>query len=183
MQHWRDYLTNHPQGKNVKSAVRFEDELSFADAVATRTAAGFQSYLDSHPNGKFVLDARAEMDEVAYLEFVTIDGYRVERLNLANDPKGPENGWGLYANVTNGGDRILVEVEVRMVFLSASGEALDERTWWVVAPGLLGMPTPPAMIPPLRPDNSREFRFTTGEPPDGWTDAFRLEITNLRFRA
>jgi|GEM_PF-2290489 len=179
---WRDYLKHHPDGNHIKAAARHEDEASYVQADKARTAESYQAYLDSHPTGKFVQSARAEMDELAYQDQVTVENLRVERVNLANDPKGPMNGWGLYADVTNTGKRILTEVELLLEFTDATGEVLGSRTWWVVAEQLLGMPTPPRIIPPLRAEQSREFQFTTGEPPEGWTDSFQLTVTNLRFR-
>ena len=179
---WRDYLKHHPEGKYVKQAQKMEDETSFMEADKVRSEASYQAYLDSHPSGEFVKTARGELDELAYLDKVAIDNYRVEKINLAKDPKGPLNGWGLYADVHNNGDRIMIEVEVELQFLGADGKVLDTRTWWAVAPELMGMPTPPRIQPPLRPENSREFQFTTGEPPEGWNETFNLDIRNLRFR-
>ena len=179
---WRAYLDHHPEGKHVKEAKRYEDEASFQQADAARTTEAYQAYLDSHPTGKQVKRARAEMDELAYQDQVSVENLRVERVNLANDPKGDMNGWGLYADVTNHGKRILVEVELLLEFTDESGKVIGDRTWWVVAEQLLGMPTPPRIMPPLRAEQSREFQFTTGEPPEGWNDTFTLKVTNLRFR-
>lgn len=179
---WREYLEHHPEGKYVKTARKMEDEVSFNEANETRTAAAYQAYLDSHPSGEFVRTARGEMDELGYLDKVTIDNYRVEKVNLAKDPKGPLNGWGMYADVHNKGDRIIIEAQLELQFTDATGKVLDTRKWWVVAEELVGMPTPPRIQPPLRPENSREFQFTTGEPPEGWNESFKLEVTNLRFR-
>lgn len=179
---WREYLEQHPNGKHVKEARRAEDEVAFAEADTARTPASYQAYLDSHPSGQFVKKARGEMEELGYLDKITIDNYRVEKINLAKDPKGPLNGWAFLADVHNNGDRIAIEVEVQLQFLGEGGEVLGTRDWWVVAPELMGMPTPPRIVPPLRPENMREFVFTTGEPPEGWVDQFQLEILTLRFR-
>jgi len=179
---WREYIKHHPDGKHKKAAKRHEDEASFMQADRERTTEAYQRYLDSHPDGKFVKKARAEMEELAYVAQISIENYRVEKVNLANDPKGDLNGWGLYADVTNNGKRIIIELEVRMDFLNDAGEAIGDRTWWVVAEQLIGMPTPPRIVPPLRAESSREFQFTTGEPPEGWNETFKLTVTNVRFR-
>lgn len=179
---WRAYLAHHPEGKHIKEATRYEDEASFEQADAARTKEGYQAYLDSHPTGKKVRRARAEMDELDYQDQVSVENLRVEAVNLANDPKGDMNGWGLYADVTNNGQRILTEVELLLEFTDDAGKVLGTRTWWVVAEQLLGIPTPPRIIPPLRAEQSREFQFTTGEAPEGWKDSFTLKVTNLRFR-
>ncbi|MCO4769281.1 MAG: hypothetical protein KDA24_04570 [Deltaproteobacteria bacterium] len=179
---WREYLKHHPEGKHVKAAKRHEDEASYDAAHGLRTAAAYQGYLDSHPTGRYVKQARAEMDELAYQENISIENYRVERVNLANDPKGDLNGWGLYADVTNNGERILIEVELKLEFTDPAGKVIGDRTWWVAAEELFGMPTPPRIKPPLRAGMTREFQFTTGEPPEGWVDTFTLRPTNLRFR-
>ena len=181
---WRAYIKHHPEGDHIKEATEAEDQASFDAADAARTTAAYQEYLDSHPAGRHVKTARAEMDELAYADKVSVENYRVEKVNLANDPKGPMNGWGLYADVTNNGERILTEVELLLEFKDASGKVLGDRTWWVVSEGLIGMPTPPRIKPPLRAGDSREFQFTTGEPPEGWDgETFTLTPTNLRFRS
>ncbi len=179
---WRAYIEAHPDGKHVKEARRTEDEVAFNEADTARTPASYQGYLDSHPAGEFVKTAHGELEELGYLSKVLIDNYRVDKVNLAQDPKGPLNGWAFLADVHNNGDRIIEEVKVELQFLGEGGAVLDTREWWAVAPELMGMPTPDRIVPPLRPENLREFLFTTGDTPEGWNETFKLEILNLRFR-
>jgi hypothetical protein len=91
------------------------------------------------------------------------------------------NGWGVFADVRNAGIRNVVEVELLIHYLNAKGESIDTDRWWAVAKGLLGMPTPPYIVPPLPPEEIRVFRWTTGDAHEKWDKKVRLEITNLRF--
>ncbi len=172
---------SHPEGEHVDDARTLEDESAFKEAEAAATAESYHSYLDAHPDGKFLKIARYEYGEKLYLPKIAVENLRVEKVNLAADPEGPLNGWGIFADIRNGGDRILIEVELVIHYLDAKGASLDTDKWWAVAPGLLGMPTPPYIVPPLPPEEARGLRWTTGDVPENWAETVRLEFTNLRF--
>ena len=177
----REYIISHPEGDHVETARTLEDELAFKEAEAKATIESYQGYLDAHPDGKFVKVARYEFGEKQYLPKVGIENLRVEKINLAADPEGPLNGWGVFADFKNNGERTLIEIEVLIHYLDDKGTSLDTDRWWAVAPGLLGMPTPPYIVPPLPPEEVRGLRWTTGDVPEGWAQTARIDITNLRF--
>lgn len=176
-----EYIVVHPEGAHVKAARVLEDEIAFKEAETAGTPKSYQAYLDSHPEGKFLEQARYEYEERVYLDKILLENVRVEPVNLANDPDGPMNGWGVFADVRNAGIRNVVEVELLIHYLNAKGESIDTDRWWAVAKGLLGMPTPPYIVPPLPPEEIRVFRWTTGDAHEKWDKKVRLEITNLRF--
>ena len=177
----RDYITSHPEGAHTEDARILEDEVAFKEAEGTSTAASYQGYLDAHPDGKFLEKARYEYEEKMYLDKIALENQRVERINLANDPEGPKNGWGIFADVKNIGPRNVVEVEIVVHYLDDAGNSVDTDKWWAVAKGLMGMPTPPYIVPPLPPEAIREFKWTTGQTHEKWAQKVNLEITNLRF--
>ncbi len=177
----KEYIDSHPEGAQVEDARKLEDETSFKEAEAEATAQSYQYYLDAHPEGKFLEQARYEHEEKVYLDKIGLENVRVEKVNLANDPEGPLNGWGVFADVKNNGPRNVVEVELLIHYLNKKGESIDTDKWWAVAKGLLGMPTPPYIVPPLPEGEVRAFRWTTGDTKEHWAETVRLEITNLRF--
>jgi len=179
----RDYLTHHPDGANVEEARKLEDELSYYEASMSATPQAYQAYLDSHPDGAFVDDARKANDRLLYVPKVGVGEIRSEQINMARDPKGPLNGWQLEADITNNGDRSLRVVEVAIAFLDGSGATLKTEKWWAVAPELGGFPTPPDMIPPLHPTQTRVLVWSTADAPEGWVPGrFGVEVTKLQLK-
>lgn len=179
----RDYLTHHPDGTFVDEARKLEDEIAHREAAHAHTPEAYVAYLDSHPDGTFVEEARFAHDQLTYLPKITIADQRVEPINMARDPKGPLNGWEIFAEVVNGGDRSLRTVEMAIDYLSPNGSPVKSDKWWAVAPDLGGFPTPPEMKPTLHPGQSRTFRWTTAEVPDGAQSAsFALRVTKVTFK-
>ncbi|MCP4873790.1 MAG: hypothetical protein GY898_34310 [Proteobacteria bacterium] len=179
----RDYLTHHPDGAYVDEARKLEDEIAHREAAHEHTPEAYRAYLDSHPDGAFVEEARFAHDQLTYLPQIAIQDIRVEPINMARDPKGPLNGWEIFAEVVNGGDRSLRTVEMAIDYLSATGNSVKSDKWWAVAPDLGGFPTPPEMKPTLHPQASRTFRWSTAEVPDGAQAAnFGLRVTKVTFK-
>ncbi len=178
----RDYLTHHPDGAHVDEARKLEDEIAYREAAHEHTPDAYVGYLDSHPDGGFVEEARFAHDQLTYLPKLDIGEITVEPINMARDPKGPMNGYEVTADVTNGGHRSLRTVEMAIDYLSSDGKAVKSDKWWAVAPDLGGFPTPPEMKPTLHPKQSRQFKWTTAEVPDGAAAGkFGLRVTKVGF--
>ena len=178
----REYTTLHPDGAHVDEARRLEDELSFNEAAAAHTAEAYQAYTDSHPDGARVEEARFAGGQLTYIPYIKIGAIEVEPVNMANDPKGPLNGYGVKAELLNDGDQTLRVVEMAVDYLSASGRTVKSDKWWAVAPDLGGFPTPPAMKPALEPRGTRVFAWSTAEKPEGYADgSFGLRVTKIEF--
>ena len=178
----RDYMRLHPDGKHVDEARTLEDDLSYKEAAAEHTAEAYQAYLDSHPDGARVEEARWVSGQLTYLPMVGITELVIEPINMANDPKGPLNGYGLSAVITNNGDRSLRVVEMAVDYQGADGKAVKSDKWWAVAPDLGGFPTPPEMKPTLHPTRTRTFSWSTAETPDGYlAGRFGLRVTKVEF--
>jgi len=178
----RSYLQMHPNGDHVQDAVLAEDQISFEEAQANGTIESYQGYMDAHPKGKHLEQAGSLQDRLKYLPRLSIEEMTTRRINLANDPKGPMNGWEVLANVVNKGGRTLRLVELDIQVLDSRGEAYGEpHTWWAVSRELGGFPTPEAMKPPLPPEATRVFRWTTGEVPEGWAEQLKLSVTDVVF--
>ena len=178
----REYMTLHPDGAQIDEARRLEDDLSYNEAAALHTAEAYQAYMDSHPDGARVEEARFAGGQLVYIPQIKIGAIEVEPINMANDPKGPLNGYGVKAEILNDGDRTLRVVEMAVDYLSAGGAAVKSDKWWAVAPDLGGFPTPPEMKPVLEPRGTRIFAWSTAEKPDGYADGrFGLRVTRIEF--
>lgn len=178
----RGYLQVHPDGKNATKVRKLEDELSFAAAKTEDTVDAYQAYLDSHADGQFVEDARDAKETILYLPNMSVANIATERINMANDPKGELDGWKVTAEVTNGGERTLSVVECMVDYLDAKGTTLQSDKWWAVAHDLGGFPVRPEQKKTLKKGETREFRFTTAERPEGFNDTFNVRVSDIGFR-
>jgi hypothetical protein len=179
----RGYLALHPDGEHAEEARRLEDELSYNEAAAVHEPAAYAGYLDTHTDGAWVEQARFAHGQLTYIPKILIGEIKVEPVNMANDPKGPLNGYGVQAELTNKGDQSLRVVEVMVDYLGASGQAVQSDKWWVVAPDLGGFPTPPEMKPTMYPDGTRSLQWSTAEKPEGWVDGkFGVRVIRVEFR-
>lgn len=179
----REYLALHPDGVHSEDARRQEDERSFAEAAAAGTADAWHGYLDSHPDGSRVEEARFAWGQITYIPKLSVGTPAVERVNMAEDPKGPLDGWGLVADITNTGDRPLRVVEVAIDYLDRGGAVLQTDKWWAVAPDLGAFPTPPGMRPALLPGQTRKLVWSTAEGPPGWAEgSFAVRVARVEFK-
>lgn len=178
----REFLTKHPDSEHGERLARREDEVSWQVADAAKTAAGYKSYIDLHPEGAQLEAARAEYERFAYADSLTVGEATVAKVNMAQDPDGPLNGWGIEAPVTNSGDRHLETVTMAIDSLSASGDVVRSDTWYTVVQDLGPLPVQPHLQPIMAPGETRGFRWTTAEAPDGWAEgSFALRVTSVRF--
>lgn len=179
----RQYMSTHPEGAFIDEARQLEDELSYNEAAAAHTPEAYQAYLDSHPDGNRVEQARFAGEQLSYIPLIEIGPLQVEPVNMARDPEGPLNGWGVQAELLNNGERTLRVVEMAVDYLGASGQAVQSDKWWAVAPDLGGFPTPPDMKPAMEPRGKRMFVWSTAEKPGGWADGkFGLRVTRVEFK-
>jgi hypothetical protein len=179
---YRAYLARHPKGASSEQAHLAEEQLSFSEATAAGTAESLEAYLKAHPKGASVDTANSLLDRVLYRARIGIHELRTEQVNLANDPKGPLDGWAVVADVVNEGRRTVSLVELHVDLLDASGKAEGQHNkWWAVTPDLGAFPTPEAMKLPLAPGASRVFRWTTGAIPENWSQKAGLRVTDIRF--
>lgn len=178
----REYMAKHPDGKHAVEVRRVEDELSWSAANGTKSGDAYRSYIELHPEGAWIEEARAAYEPFEYIPKLTLGEPSIRRVNMAEDPTGPLNGWGLDAPVTNTGDRKLKMVKMGIDYLGASGDVVKSDTWWLVAQDLGFLPVLPDMVPIMQPAETRTFRWSTAETPAGWAEGrFAVRVTGLGF--
>jgi hypothetical protein len=123
---WDAYATKFPEGKHIRDANSARESLAWDAAVATNTTEGYQKFLTDYPKATKVHKARAQgLVDVANYGKLTIGTPVVTPVNLAEDPKGEMNGWGVKVDVTNGGDKDLELVGMQVDWLAADGTVLE----------------------------------------------------------
>jgi hypothetical protein len=178
----RDYLAKHPEGAHVADAKKLEDELAWQLADATKTGESYREYLDLHPEGKWLDKAQVGYEKYAYVSKVTIGEPIIQKVNMAEDPEGPLNGWGIEAPVTNTGDKALKIVKMGIDYLGADGVSVKRDTWYTAVQDLGPLPVHPDLRPIMQPGETRPFRWSTAEEPPNWSEgSFRVKVTFVKF--
>jgi len=162
------YLERFPEGLHRERAITERKEMLWFWANETHTPEAWQLFLDGYPEATKKQKVRAQRAlKVAEYPIQTTP-LRVERINLAEDPEGPLNGWSFETEVTNGGDETLTKLELTISYLDANGHSLDRREWPVAAP-YWAVPMEDEYYEPMKPGDTRTWVWTTGDLPEGWS--------------
>ncbi len=178
----REFLARYPESEHAAKIREKEDELAWHEADHAQTGAAYKSYLDLHPEGVYLSEATRKHTKYAYVDSMTISAPVIERVNMAQDPEGPLNGWGLSCDLTNTGDKRLKTVEVGIDYLKADGSVAKSDKWWAVVQDLGPLPVRPVQRPIMEPGETRPFSWSTAEVPTGWEEGkLAVRITDIRF--
>jgi tetratricopeptide (TPR) repeat protein len=176
------YLERFPKGTLRAKAFEEREEFLFDWARGEDTQASWQTFLDEYPKGDKKRRKQAErMIEVhEYLDKVTLSDTRVEQVNMAEDPKGPKDGWGFAVDVTNNGDESITDMRLVIQYLSPEGGVLREKEWPVVAPKF-PIPMEEEKLVPIAPGETRTWWWTDGVIPERWLEEkkTRIKVTRI----
>ncbi len=166
-----------------KAGTMREDVLyAWADEVGT--AEAWEQFLQEFPKTKRrrKLEARKRIKMGKYIGQVALGSVIQERINLAEDPEGPLNGWGWSVDVTNNTEKAWYKLTLALYFLDDEGHVIDRRDWPVVAKFLPGyLPYETGFDKPMEPGETRTWAYTDGDVPDGWARKVRIAPVNIIF--
>lgn len=156
----------------------------YGAAEAENTPEGWKAFVDQNPTADAAMrkKASARVQVAAYQDKLLIGDIKIEEVNLAEDPKGPKDGWGFSAEVTNAGDKTLDYLTLEVQLLDANGAKLVAKSYPLVGtsgPG--GMSLPEEYTRPLKPGDKRVWVYTMGDIPETWSKQARIVPTSLRF--
>jgi tetratricopeptide (TPR) repeat protein len=176
------YLTKYPDGIHLPEALIGREVLLFEDAYRKNTEEMWQKFLDEHPRADRKRDkyARKAVKAAPLIHHVDIGGIRIEDINLAEDPTGPLNGKGIYADVTNNADKAIAYLGISMAYLDREGNILMRKEWPAVAPQF-PVPMEERYLEPIEPGETRVWEFTTGDVPGGWSGQVLLRPMRFEF--
>lgn len=179
---WDTYFGKFPEGKHAKEAKALKEDLAFAAANAENTLDGWKKFLADWPAATEKHKSRAN-GGVAVAEYgkLTVGEATVLQVNLAEDPAGPMNGWGVRAPITNGGDKTFTYVGVTVSLLGDDGAVLDSKDYPLVSP-TWGMPATEEQTRPLAPGETRTWAWDLAldGPPAAWHQKVKLVITGVQ---
>lgn len=178
------YLARFPDGKLKEKAMEERREYLMAWADKTDTPEAWQKYMAEYPGGnrKYVVEAKQRLAMAEVKDSLVLGEAQISQVNLAEDPKGPLDGWGFKVPVTNNGQRPISLLVLRLELLNKEGYAAVVKEWPVVAERLPGgLPMPDGFDKPIKPGETRVWDFTTGEVPEGWEQKVNIKPIKVGF--
>lgn len=164
-------IKRFPSHREIKKLKEERVQAAFNEAVKVNTLEGWKAFLDQNQEAASDLK-RIARDRISVLDYgkIVLSELQMKEINLANDPKGPINGWGFYTTVTNTGDKAVQYLNIEVRLFDTEGKPLKAYRWPAAAtsgPG--GMPILSAHTKPIQPGESRNWEYTTDEIPEGWS--------------
>lgn len=178
------YFARFPDGQFKEKAMEAREEVLFAWADQEDTAEAFQKFLDEYPRGakKRKQEARRRVNMAKNRDVVGLGEVSMEQVNLANDPDGPPNGWGFFVDVTNKGETPITLLTLQISLLDGGGAALTQATYPAVGSRYPGRSwVEDEYKEPLKPGESRAWKYTTGDIPTGWSKKVSVKPVNISF--
>lgn len=172
-------LKRFPDSRRSKDMVAGRGNAAFAVAEAAGTTEAWKLFLDENPKADGALRKRATamVDVAAFSAAIAIAEPTVVEVNLANDPAGPKDGWGISAAITNNGTVALEYANIELVFRDSAGAKLKATTYPIAsATGPGGMPIEEALTKPLAAGETRTWSYSTGDVPEGWLDGRKVSL-------
>ena len=175
------YLAKFPEGTYVEKAMKEREEFLYTWAKGEDSADSWNKYLSEYPKGdkKRRKEARAAISMAEYADKLSLGAAVVERVNLAEDPEGEPNGWGISVDVTNNGDRVIEDLRLKIRFMSGE-EVLGEKTWPVVAKNW-GVPMEEEKKVPMQPGDTRTWFWMDSFPEESWGKQVKVTPATIRY--
>ena len=176
------YLDKYPEGVHRPTALERRESLLFLDAYQKNTEEMWKKFLEEHPRAERKRDkyARKAVKAAPLIKHLTIGSIRIEDINLAEDPTGPLNGKGFYADVTNNATEPIAYLGMSMAYLDRDDNILMRKEWPVVAPQF-PVPMEEEYLVPIAPGETRTWEYTTGDLPGGWSGKILLRPMRFEF--
>ncbi|TNE90089.1 MAG: hypothetical protein EP330_09685 [Deltaproteobacteria bacterium] len=176
------YLARFPEGMYVEKAMKEREEFLYAWASEEDSAEGWTKYLDEYPKAdrKKKKQARDRIAVAGYEENLVQAEPVFERVNLAEDPNGEKNGWGISVDVTNKGDKTIEDLRYRVRFFDADGKKIGDKTWPLVAQNW-GVPMEEEKKVPVKPGETRTWYWMDAFPEADWKGTIKLIPVKIRF--
>jgi len=178
------YLNKFPKGRHIDAATKERREFLLSWARKTNTVASWEQYLKEYPATRSAggREAKQRLNMVTHQDKIELGPVKMEQVNLAEDPKGPMNGYGFYVDVTNKGDVAIESMGLTITYLGAGGQSVGSGSWPVVATRLPGgLPMAEGFGKPIAPGETRQWEWTTGNISDDWSKKASIVATYINF--
>lgn len=158
---WEVYLNRFPDGgENYAEALKAASGAAWRKAFADGSVDALRTFLDKYGKADRLFAERARgllgAKEYGKLE---LSEPRVAKVNLAEDPKGELNGWGVSVDVTNAGDKTLPYVRLSVDWKAADGTDYGTRDYPLTAKKW-SMPATEEQQTPMKPGEKRTWTWS-----------------------
>ncbi|MCB9675557.1 MAG: hypothetical protein H6737_10600 [Alphaproteobacteria bacterium] len=177
------YLERFPEGDLREKAKAEREQFLFDWAKLESTEAAWEKFLGEYPKAdkKRLAEAKRLKAVASYADQLAWTDLVVEPTNLAEDPKGPKDGWGFTMEVTNNGTKTLKDLRFTVEYLGPNpGQVLDSREWPVVAKDW-GIPMEEEKKVPMKPGETRTWFWSVGGLPEIWEQKARVFPSRVAF--
>jgi len=178
------YLKKFPKGNLVTTATKERREFLMDWARETDTPEAWEKFIAEYPTGnsKLKREAKRRLNMAKNKSAIEFGPIKMEQVNMAEDPDGPLNGYGFYVDVTNKSDKPIQRLNVQIAYLDDDGGVLKRASWPAVAERLpAGLPMPEGFSKPIAPGEARQWEWTDGEMPKGWSKKAKVIATDIKF--
>jgi len=162
---WKAVIEKYPKSKKIDKANAGLATFLFEEARKTDTLDGWKSFLAEAKaltdDQRRLAEGRSKVLEYGKLE---VGAPNVMQINLAEDPAGPKNGWGLEVEVKNNGDQALGYLQLEVTLNGPDGAELERARYPMVSPKN-PMPHPEIEEKPLAPGEARKWSFMSAKVP------------------
>ena len=187
LESYDEYLKRYPSGNMLKKAMEERKTFLLGWAESEDTVAAWQKVMDDYPKAKKKMKRRVRqrLNMAKHRDKVTLGTVKMERINMANNPQGPLNGYGFWVETTNKAKRALTRLDLEIAYLGPSGKPLGKKRWEVVHPGPLHSdftPMAEGFTTPIKSGETRTWEWSDAEPPEGWTKKVTITPVHIVFK-
>jgi len=181
--HFDAPIKRFPKHKDIKQWKEERVDAAWAEAEAANTPAAWKKFLDENPDAPRLRKDRARgMVAIAEYGGLALSEVKIEQVNLAEDPKGPKDGWGFTVTITNSGAKDIDYLNLEVSYQNKDGGFMSSEKWPAVAdsgPG--GVPVTEETTKPLKAGGTRVWSFTSGNVPPDWGQKAKVTPIAVRF--
>jgi hypothetical protein len=158
---WEAYLNKFPKGKKAKEAMKYKEDSAWDATEAAATTEAYKDFLVKFPTpSKEHKDAADQMIAIGDYGKLVVGEPKVEKMNAAEDPKGPLNVWGLKVDVKNDGPTPIDYLVLEARFFGSDNTLIEGQEYaFVTPPGSNRMPHPEIEEKPLAPGETRTWTY------------------------
>ena len=180
---WAEYTARWEgtKAKNYPLALKKHAAYAWQAAIADGSLPAIEKYADEFGKADRVLADRARGMIAAKKYGLQLGEPRVEKVNLAEDPEGPLNGWGVFVDVTNTGQETLHYVRLSVQWLNEDGSEIATKDYPLVS-DRWQMPATEEQQTPIGPGETRTWEWTEdfSVVPDGKPPGHRVFPSGFR---
>ena len=183
LQSYDAYLKRFPEGAYRERAMTEREDFFFASTANENTVDSWKRFLAEYPRTKKKRRDKAEraLKVAEYAPQLEVGAVRQEKVNMAEDPNGPLNGWGFWVDVKNNGKETLKRLDLTIEYLDDQGKAADRKEWPVVS-DWWSVPIEEEHKVPMKPGQTRTWYWSAGDMPKDWAETVRVYPSRVIYK-